>query len=322
MTWAPGLGPFTHENKITVSGTQEMTGAERELKGLSSPMLSLLWMGSTGPERWHDCPPGGQQAAGHLAAQAYGAQQRKSHWVPPPTFSDTGWGGVWKDEKYTTVPSMRSPLWRSGTHSLWAYHLESINLVASLLLDPVPSLREDTTNLLSMSNCDYLVEERSQTSSGRHFLLLFIHFFDGIEVLFPTYVKAESQLGPSMPHFGLGVAARCVSSRGGREEGSQNNALLFYRSSYNANYRAWHGMGARFWQRWASCTLSSVWVTYWNSLGAFQLGLWVKYTGYSGTGSVCLEIWKQEGGTSLLVILPLAEKRQLTNGRLIVLQTH
>lgn len=63
-------------------------------------------------------------------------------------------------------------------------------------------------------------------------------FFDGIEVLFPTYVKAESQLGPSMPHVGLDVAARCVSSRGGREEGSQNNAFLFYHSSYNASYRA------------------------------------------------------------------------------------
>lgn len=69
-------------------------------------------------------------------------------------------------------------------------------------------------------------------------IYLFVYFFDGTEVLFPTHVKAESQLGPSRPHFGLDVAARCVSSRGEREEGSQNNAFLFYHSSYNANYRA------------------------------------------------------------------------------------
>ena len=39
----------------------------------------------------------------------------------------------------------------------------------------------------------------------------------GVEVLFPTYVKAESQPGPSMPHSGLHVAAAAFQQGAGEE---------------------------------------------------------------------------------------------------------
>lgn len=103
------------------------------------------------------------------------------------------------------------------------------------------------------------------------FVVIYSFIFDGIEVLFPTYVKTESQLGPSMPHFGLDVAARCVSSRGEREEGSQNNAFLFYQF-IQCQPQSLTQNGSKILTAMNICTLSSVWVTYWNSLGAFQLG--------------------------------------------------
>lgn len=123
-----------------------------------------------------------------------------------------------------------------GTHSLGAYHLK-FKPGGNSTMRPVLSLRKKA-NLPSVSNCDYLVEEKGQSSSRRDAFCCCLFFFFLMAERFSSefMLKRSLRLVPAC-HTKV-TAACCSSVRDRKGEGSWNNTFLSYYSSYNADCRA------------------------------------------------------------------------------------